>query len=281
MQHLFHRNHANAPQSQEYEELTSKLHDFSEREQNLHERLGHVVSTPPPPPSEAGATTTNADSAATTQGGQQQATQQTQTLNGIQTEAQLPAKSLNGGGGGALTPLKQQPNVTVAPAGNGGQAAIVIQEALQPAVAAAAPVAPTPATASAAAPSNPTPVVSSLQPPESPGIFLEDGGHDQSATPRSSSSSSAAAASASTSSTSASGGVVSHLPPKSPVRTIVRAHLGTHGHTFVPTKPGITMRDALTKAMKLRKLAPETCTVYKLSDPLKVLVLISLPVLPL
>ena len=60
------------------------------------------------------------------------------------------------------------------------------------------------------------------------------------------------------------------VAPKSPVRTIVRAHLGNHGHTFVPTKPGITVREALSKAMKLRKLAPETCAVYKLSDPNKV-----------
>ena len=59
-------------------------------------------------------------------------------------------------------------------------------------------------------------------------------------------------------------------PPKSPARTIVRAHLGDHGHTFVPTKPGITVRDALSKAMKLRKLVPETCAVYRFSDPSKV-----------
>ena len=65
----------------------------------------------------------------------------------------------------------------------------------------------------------------------------------------------------------------SHLgpPPKSPARTIVRAHLGDHGHTFVPTKPGITVRDALSKAMKLRKLVPETCAVYRCSDPSKVI----------
>ena len=59
-------------------------------------------------------------------------------------------------------------------------------------------------------------------------------------------------------------------PPKSPARTIVRAHLGDHGHTFVPTKPGTTVRDALSKAMKLRKLVPETCAVYRCSDPTKV-----------
>jgi hypothetical protein len=56
-------------------------------------------------------------------------------------------------------------------------------------------------------------------------------------------------------------------PPRSPLRTIVRAHLGDHGHTFVQSKPGTTVREALSKAMKLRKLAPETCAVYRLSDP--------------
>ena len=59
------------------------------------------------------------------------------------------------------------------------------------------------------------------------------------------------------------------MPPKSPVRTIVRAHLGDHGHTFVPTKPGTTVREALSKAMKLRKLAPETCKVYKVNDKVR------------
>ena len=33
---------------------------------------------------------------------------------------------------------------------------------------------------------------------------------------------------------------------------------------------GVIIRDALSKARKLRKLAPKTCTVYKLSDPDKV-----------
>lgn len=58
--------------------------------------------------------------------------------------------------------------------------------------------------------------------------------------------------------------------PKSPVKAIVRAHLGDHGHTFVSTKPGTTVREALSKAMKLRKLAPETCAVYNVNDPSKV-----------
>jgi len=57
--------------------------------------------------------------------------------------------------------------------------------------------------------------------------------------------------------------------PRSPYRSIVRAHLGSHGRTSVPVKPGVTLRDALSKAMKLRRLAPETCAVYRLSDQSK------------
>jgi hypothetical protein len=69
---------------------------------------------------------------------------------------------------------------------------------------------------------------------------------------------------------SSSSQISSAIVPKSPVKTIVRAHLGDHGHTFVSTKPGITVREALSKAMKLRKLTPETCAVYNCSDPTKV-----------
>ena len=58
--------------------------------------------------------------------------------------------------------------------------------------------------------------------------------------------------------------------PKSPVRAFVRAHLGDLGHTKITTMPGITVRDALSKAMKLRKLRPESCSVYNASDPSKV-----------
>jgi hypothetical protein len=32
---------------------------------------------------------------------------------------------------------------------------------------------------------------------------------------------------------------------------------------------GITVREALGKAMKLRKLAPETCKVYKVNDKVR------------
>merc|ERR1719295_385420 len=57
--------------------------------------------------------------------------------------------------------------------------------------------------------------------------------------------------------------------PKSPAKTIVRAYLGDHGHTFVNTKPGTTVSEALMKAMRLRHLMPEACVVYRCSDPNK------------
>lgn len=57
--------------------------------------------------------------------------------------------------------------------------------------------------------------------------------------------------------------------PRSPYRTFVRAHLGNHGRTSVPVKQGVTLRDALSKAMKLRKLTPETCAVYRCDDTTK------------
>ena len=58
--------------------------------------------------------------------------------------------------------------------------------------------------------------------------------------------------------------------PKSPARTIVRAHLGVTGHTYISAKPGTTVRDALSKPMKLRSLVPENCAFYRVSDPTKV-----------
>merc|ERR1719445_832242 len=57
--------------------------------------------------------------------------------------------------------------------------------------------------------------------------------------------------------------------PRSPYRTFVRAELGNHGRTSVPVKQGVTLRDALSKAMKLRKLTPETCAVYRINDTSK------------
>jgi len=57
--------------------------------------------------------------------------------------------------------------------------------------------------------------------------------------------------------------------PRSPYRSIIKAHLGSHGSTSVSVKPGLTLRDALAKGMKLRKLAPDSCKAYKLSDECK------------
>jgi B-Raf proto-oncogene serine/threonine-protein kinase len=57
--------------------------------------------------------------------------------------------------------------------------------------------------------------------------------------------------------------------PKSPYRTVVRVFLGNHGHTSIQVRPGVTLRDALGKAMKRRQLTPETCTVYRGQDHTK------------
>ena len=56
------------------------------------------------------------------------------------------------------------------------------------------------------------------------------------------------------------------VSPRPAPRAFVRAHLGNHGRTIVPVKQGVTLRDALSKAMKLRRLTPETCAVYRLED---------------
>ena len=48
-----------------------------------------------------------------------------------------------------------------------------------------------------------------------------------------------------------------------------RVRLGDHGHTVVQTKKGVTAREALAKPMKMRKLSPETCAFYRMSDPQK------------
>ena len=57
--------------------------------------------------------------------------------------------------------------------------------------------------------------------------------------------------------------------PKPTVKSYLRADLGNHGRTSVPVKQGVTLRDALSKAMKLRKLTPETCAVYRINDTSK------------
>ena len=57
--------------------------------------------------------------------------------------------------------------------------------------------------------------------------------------------------------------------PKPFSRPYVRADLGNHGRTSVPVKQGVSLRVALGKAMKLRKLTLETFALYRTSDKTK------------
>lgn len=59
-----------------------------------------------------------------------------------------------------------------------------------------------------------------------------------------------------------SGGDISPKP-RSPLKSVVRAHLPNQQRTSVQVRPGQSVREALAKAMKLRKLTPEMCVVYK------------------
>jgi pole hole protein len=56
-------------------------------------------------------------------------------------------------------------------------------------------------------------------------------------------------------------------PPRSPLKSVVRAYLPNEQRTIVQVKPGQTVREALSKAMKLRKLDPLNCAVYRCSQP--------------
>lgn len=53
------------------------------------------------------------------------------------------------------------------------------------------------------------------------------------------------------------------LSPRSPLKSVIRAHLPNQQRTSVQVKPGQTVREALAKAMKHRKLTPEMCAVFK------------------
>ncbi|CAL8114846.1 unnamed protein product [Orchesella dallaii] len=55
--------------------------------------------------------------------------------------------------------------------------------------------------------------------------------------------------------------------PRSPMKSVIRAHLPNQQRTSVQIRPGQTVREALDKAMKRRKLTPEMCAVYKNSNP--------------
>ena len=51
--------------------------------------------------------------------------------------------------------------------------------------------------------------------------------------------------------------------PQSPLRSVVRAFLPNQQRTTVHVQPGKTLRNALSKALTLRKLSSDICVVYK------------------
>ncbi|XP_059485306.1 raf homolog serine/threonine-protein kinase Raf [Neocloeon triangulifer] len=51
--------------------------------------------------------------------------------------------------------------------------------------------------------------------------------------------------------------------PCSPFKSVIRAHLPNQQRTSVQVRPGLSVREALAKAMSLRKLSPDMCIVYK------------------
>lgn len=55
------------------------------------------------------------------------------------------------------------------------------------------------------------------------------------------------------------------LVPKSPHKTVVRAHLPNQQRTSVQAWPGLTVREALAKAMTRRTLTPVMCEVYSVN----------------
>ena len=50
--------------------------------------------------------------------------------------------------------------------------------------------------------------------------------------------------------------------PRTPLKSVIRAHLPNQQRTTVQVYPGQTLREALSKAMRRRKLTPEMCTVF-------------------
>ncbi len=258
---------------QEYEELTSKLHDFSEKEQSLQERLSNSVvrrhdAIPPaaqhPPMSSSAVTVSVASSASNGQ-------HPHPPPPVIPTAASIPSSVPAGKRPPPLPPINiaSSSSLTTAPtntttttnssSGGGGMAAAVGGRSMSSTAI---------ASSSTTVPSS----SSSMFPPESPLLRYGAGGQQQQNHDVDSDSSNPALTpvktTASGSLAPSSGGGASSAP-KSPAKGIIRVHLDDHGHTFVPNKQGITIREALSKAMKLRKLAPETCAVYKVGDPNK------------
>lgn len=60
------------------------------------------------------------------------------------------------------------------------------------------------------------------------------------------------------------------ITPRSPFSSVVRAHLPNHEKTSVKIKAGQSLREALKKAMAIRKLTPEICDVYSLKSRLRI-----------
>ncbi|GAB6029128.1 hypothetical protein CHUAL_004906 [Chamberlinius hualienensis] len=52
------------------------------------------------------------------------------------------------------------------------------------------------------------------------------------------------------------------VTPKSPLKSVVRAHLPNQQISSVQVRPGQTVREAFSKALKRRKLTPENCLVF-------------------
>lgn len=61
-------------------------------------------------------------------------------------------------------------------------------------------------------------------------------------------------------------GQATYPVPKSPLKSVVRAYLPNQQRTTMQVHPGQTVREALSKAMKRRKLTPEMCVVYRFAN---------------
>ena len=59
--------------------------------------------------------------------------------------------------------------------------------------------------------------------------------------------------------------------PGSPLRSVVRAFLPNEQRTTVQVQPGKTLREALFKALKLRKLSHNACVVYRGKEKVSIL----------
>ncbi|XP_054718655.1 serine/threonine-protein kinase B-raf-like isoform X2 [Uloborus diversus] len=60
------------------------------------------------------------------------------------------------------------------------------------------------------------------------------------------------------------------ISPRSPLKSVVRAFLPNQQRTTVQVRPGQTVRDALFKAMRRRKLTPDMCVVYRCNGKMRV-----------